>query len=44
MPELPDVEVMRRYLESTALHKKIEDLEIRAEILVPHEETSDSKP
>ena len=40
MPELPDVEVMRRYLDSTALHKKIEDLEIRAEILIPGEGAS----
>lgn len=40
MPELPDVEVMRRYLESTALHKKIEDLEIRAEILVAGEDSN----
>ena len=43
MPELPDVEVMRRYLESTALHKKIKDLEIKADILVPSENTSDEK-
>ena len=43
MPELPDVEIMRRYLESTVLHKKIDDLEIRAEILVPGEDTSDEK-
>lgn len=28
MPELPDVEVFRRYLNSTALHKTIEDVEV----------------
>lgn len=28
MPELPDVEVFRRYLNSTALHQTIEDVEI----------------
>jgi formamidopyrimidine-DNA glycosylase len=29
MPELPDVEVFRRYLNSTALHKKISGIEVR---------------
>lgn len=34
MPELPDVETFRRYLNRTALHKKISDVEIsRARIL-----------
>lgn len=28
MPELPDVEIYRRYLNSTALHQKIEEVEI----------------
>lgn len=28
MPELPDVEVFRRYIESTSLHKKIIDVEV----------------
>ncbi|MFN2267839.1 MAG: DNA-formamidopyrimidine glycosylase family protein [Desulfonatronovibrio sp.] len=28
MPELPDVEVFRRYLNSTALHKTIEEVEV----------------
>lgn len=42
MPELPDVETMRRYLQSTALHKKIEGLEIREEILIPDEKESKS--
>lgn len=40
MPELPDVEIMRDYLESSSLHKKIEDLEIRAKILVPGEDAN----
>ena len=43
MPELPDVETMRRYLQSTALHKRIEDLEIKADILIPSEDRSDEK-
>ena len=30
MPELPDVEVSKRYLDSTALHRKIVDVDIRA--------------
>ena len=34
MPELPDVEVFRRYLDSIALHHKIKDVEIRAETLI----------
>lgn len=28
MPELPDVEVMKRYLDATALHQKIETVEV----------------
>jgi len=35
MPELPDVETMRRYLEANALHQEIEDVEVRAPRLVP---------
>ncbi len=31
MPELPDVEVMRRYLQSTALHQEIKAVDLRAE-------------
>ena len=31
MPELPDVETYRRYLNATALHKAIEAAEVRAE-------------
>lgn len=31
MPELPDVEVFRRYFNSTALHQKIERVEVRKE-------------
>ena len=42
MPELPDVEVMRRYFQSTALHQEIETIELRAEILV--EDKGDSDP
>jgi len=30
MPELPDVEVFRRYLNSTALHQMIQSVEVRA--------------
>jgi len=30
MPELPDVEVFRQYLGATALHKKIEDIEVKS--------------
>ncbi|MFO7958876.1 MAG: DNA-formamidopyrimidine glycosylase family protein [Candidatus Brocadiia bacterium] len=29
MPELPDVEAMRRYLEATSLHQKVEGVEVR---------------
>lgn len=28
MPELPDVEVLRRYLDATSLHKEIEEVEV----------------
>lgn len=31
MPELPDVETFRRYLDSTSLHQEIEDVEVRAD-------------
>ena len=31
MPELPDVEVFRRYIQSTSLKKKIEDVEVKDE-------------
>jgi formamidopyrimidine-DNA glycosylase len=34
MPELPDVETMRRYLQSTALHKKIDKAEVRSELVL----------
>ena len=30
MPELPDVEVFRRYVNATALHQQIEDVDVRA--------------
>lgn len=38
MPELPDVETMRRYLESTSLHQEITDVEVHAAGVVPSEE------
>jgi formamidopyrimidine-DNA glycosylase len=31
MPELPDVETLRRYLDATALHQRIEDARVRSE-------------
>lgn len=31
MPELPDVEVMKQYLDATALHQEIEGVEVKAE-------------
>jgi formamidopyrimidine-DNA glycosylase len=34
MPELPDVEIFRQYLESTSLHKNIIDTEVREPFLV----------
>lgn len=34
MPELPDVEIFRQYLESTSLHKNIVDTEVREPSLV----------
>lgn len=34
MPELPDVEVFKRHLDSTALHKKIQRAEVRCEELL----------
>lgn len=38
MPELPDVETMRRYLESTSLHQEIKRVEVHAAGVVPTEE------
>jgi formamidopyrimidine-DNA glycosylase len=35
MPELPDVEIMRQYLQSTALHETVDDVTIRAPRVVP---------
>ncbi len=40
MPELPDVEAMRQYVESTSLHQEIGDVDIRAPILMPHADTA----
>ncbi len=34
MPELPDVEVLRDYLEETSLHQRIEEVVVRAERLI----------
>lgn len=35
MPELPDVEVLKRYLDSTALHQQIERVQVNDEIVLP---------
>jgi len=43
MPELPDVEVFRRYLDSTALHQKISSVEIRKERLLEDVSPDDFK-
>ncbi len=34
MPELPDVEVFKQYLDANALHKKIDDVEVREKRLL----------
>mgnify|MGYP001171161134 CR=1 FL=1 len=34
MPELPDVETMRRYLQATSLHQQIEEVDVRSEQLL----------
>jgi len=34
MPELPDVEIFKRYIDSTALHKKITDLTVKDEYVL----------
>jgi len=41
MPELPDVETMRRYLQSTALHQEMADVEVHATTVLPSEEGID---
>lgn len=33
MPELPDVEVLRRYVDATSLHRRIEDLMVRQDLV-----------
>lgn len=33
MPELPDVEVLRRYVDSTSLHRRIDDLLVRSQLV-----------
>lgn len=43
MPELPDVETMRRYLEATSLYQEIEKVDVRAPILLADDRTSDSR-
>jgi formamidopyrimidine-DNA glycosylase len=35
MPELPDVETMRRYLQATSLHQTVDALEVRDVVLLP---------
>ncbi len=34
MPELPDVEIFKQYLDATALHQKIETVDVRDEIIL----------
>lgn len=34
MPELPDVETYKRYIDATSLHKEITDVEVRSQILL----------
>src|SRR5215211_4100329 len=34
MPELPDVEVFRQYINSTSLHQKIESVEVKDETIL----------
>ncbi|MGA1796676.1 MAG: Fpg/Nei family DNA glycosylase [bacterium] len=34
MPELPDVEILRRYLDATSLHQSIEGVEVRSDRLL----------
>ena len=41
MPELPDVETMRRYLQATSLHQQIANVEVRAAELLPDGEVID---
>ncbi|MEA3408661.1 MAG: DNA-formamidopyrimidine glycosylase family protein [Chloroflexota bacterium] len=41
MPELPDVEALRQYLQATSLHQEIEDVEVRAARLVASDEMSE---
>jgi len=40
MPELPDVETMRQYLQATSLHQKITDIEVHDADVVPVEDAS----
>lgn len=42
MPELPDVEVMRQYLQSTALHQPISGVTVRAESLITDDAPSET--
>ena len=34
MPELPDVEVLKRYLNSTSLHQKIKDVQVESDMIL----------
>ncbi|MFW6135429.1 MAG: Fpg/Nei family DNA glycosylase [Chloroflexota bacterium] len=41
LPELPDVETMRRYLQATSLHQEIADVEVHAPGVLPSDELSE---
>lgn len=34
MPELPDVEILKRYVDATSLHKEVADVMVRAQLVV----------
>jgi formamidopyrimidine-DNA glycosylase len=38
MPELPDVETLRQYLQATSLHQEIADVDLRADVLLEETE------
>ncbi len=40
MPELPDVETMRRYLQATSLHQEITDIEVHDTDILPGEQAA----
>lgn len=41
MPELPDVEIFRKYFEPTGLNKPIKEVEMRAESVLGNVETGE---